>query len=65
MALNYINKGLFCSPKIKLSNRSLFIKYKVILVGCIVLIVVRGAQAYFSTNSPYFGKNNITWVMGF
>ena len=30
-------------------------------MGCIVLIVVRGARAYFGTSSRYFGKNNMAF----
>ena len=45
IALNYINKGLFCSPGIELLNRPLFIKYKAISSGAIrgVLFDVGGS----------------------
>ena len=33
ISLSYINKGLFYSPEIGLSNIALFIKYRAILVG--------------------------------
>ena len=33
IVLNYINKGLFYSPRIELQNGPLFIKYRAILVG--------------------------------